>query len=312
MGKILSKSPESSMWAYLIHLSYNMWGDREVPELDLRYWQARPYLRCEQPLWDEIIRHLADSGFNTVVIDLGDAIKYSSHPEIAVRKAWSISRLQKELAKIRKLGMEPIPKLNFSTCHDAWLGPYSRCVSTPRYYAVCKELVAEVIDLFDRPRLFHIGMDEEDAANHRYHEYVVLRQYDLWWHDLYFLVDQVEKANTRAWVWSDYVWQHPEVFLKKMPRSVLQSNWYYGKSFSPKLVPVKAYLDLEEHGYDQVPTSSNWSCVENTAGTVRFCRKHVAPRRLKGFLQTVWRPTLAEVRDRHIDAIDLMAEAMCP
>ena len=41
-----------------------------------------------------------------------------------------------------------------------------------------------------------------------------------------------------------------------MPKSVLQSNWYYGAEFSEKIGYVKAYLDLEEYGYDQVPTGS--------------------------------------------------------
>ena len=45
-----------------------------------------------------------------------------------------------------------------------------------------------------------------------------MRQFDLWWHDLYFYVDEVEKAGSRAWVWSDYVWHHPELFYERMPK----------------------------------------------------------------------------------------------
>ena len=50
---------------------------------------------------------------NMVVWTLGMQ-SYMSHPEIAVRNAWSTERLYKELEKIRNLGLEPIPKLNFS------------------------------------------------------------------------------------------------------------------------------------------------------------------------------------------------------
>ena len=74
-----------------------------------------------------------------------------------------MDRLRKELARLRKLGLEPIPKLNFSTTHDLWLGPYSRQVSATIYYKVCEDLIDEVTGLFDKPRLFHLGYDEETA-----------------------------------------------------------------------------------------------------------------------------------------------------
>lgn len=300
---------EPMIWAYLLHLSYNMWGDRVVPGANMPYFTYRPYLRCDQPLWDELIQKLPRSGFNTVLIDLGDAVRYDSHPEIAVRGAWSPAKLRRELKKMRALGLEPIPKLNFSTCHDAWLGKYSRMISTDTYYAVCQDLIAEVVELFDRPRLFHLGMDEENLYDQRLFDYVAIRQHELYWKDFYFLVDQVERVGARAWVWSDHIWNNRDVFLAKMPKSVLQSNWYYENNFRRTRREVRAYLDLEEHGFDQMPTTSNWSAAENTQLTVDFCTKHIAPSRLKGFCQTVWRPTLAETRPRHLDAIRLLKEA---
>ena len=81
---------------------------------------------------------MARAGMNMLVIDLGDGIRYESHPEIAVQGAWPPARLREELARLRALGLEPIPKLNFSTAHDAWLHDYSRMVSTPAYYKVSR------------------------------------------------------------------------------------------------------------------------------------------------------------------------------
>ncbi len=297
------------IWADLVHLSYNMWMDRETPEMYYPHHTALPYLRFDSGLWDDMLKAMAAGGLNMVVIDLGDAIKYESHPEIAVEGAWSVDKLKQELAKCRALGIEPIPKLNFSACHDAWMGQYSRMLSTPVYYDVCRNLISEVIDIFDRPRLFHLGMDEETASHQEHHAYVVIRQYDLWWHDLYFYIEQVEKANVRPWVWSDYIWNHPEAFYSKMPKTVLQSNWYYSEEFDLNDTYVKAYLDLEEHGYDQVPTGSNHSTPMNFEGTVKFSKEHIAPQRLLGFLQTQWRVNLEEMRQRHLDAIDQVAKA---
>lgn len=304
-------SPERSdemIWGILLHLSYNMWSDRDAPDWGLEYVSSRPYLRFDDDLWKELLSRLVRAGINMLVIDLGDGVQYESHPEIAVEGAWSRDKLMRELGKVRELGIEPIPKLNFSTSHDTWLGPYARCVSTDKYYAVCGDLIEEVIDLFGRPRLFHLGMDEETARHQRHYDYVVIRQHDLWWHDLGFYVDQVERGGARAWIWSDYVWHHPEAFFDKMPGSVLQSNWYYGTEFGAEVDRVRAYDSLEAHSYDQIPTGSNWQAPENFRGIVSYCAEHVAPERLKGFLQTVWRPTLEDCRRRHEDAIDLVGQ----
>ena len=295
--------------AYLLHLSFNMWADREVPEWDLEHISARPYLRVDMSLWNDILLRMVTEGLNTVVIDLGDGIRYCSHPEIAVQGAWSPTRLRAELTRIRDMGLEPIPKLNFSACHDAWLGPYARCVSTPAYYDVCRALIAEVCELFDQPRFFHLGMDEETAEHQRHYEYVVIRQGDLWWHDLGLLIESVEAAGVRPWVWSDYLWHHPDEFNRRMPRSVLQSNWSYGAEFGPHVPYAMAYLDLEVQGYDQIPTGSNWTDDGNIAETVAFVRRHLTPERLIGFLQTVWQPTLEVCRGRHMRALELAGQA---
>lgn len=303
-----SQSQDNLIWAVLLHLSYNMWSDRDTPDWGVDYVSARPYLRFDDSLWADLLQTAAQSGLNMVLIDLGDGVRYQSHPEIAVQGAWSVERLRQKLARMRQLGLEPIPKLNFSTAHDTWMGPYARMVSTDTYYGVCRDLIAEVIELFDHPRFFHLGMDEETAEHQRHYAYMLVRQYDLWWHDLHFLIDQVERGGSRAWVWSDYIWHHPETFLAEMPRSVLQSNWYYGTRFDDEVIAARAYQDLEAHGFDQIPTGSNWSDPANFRLTAEYCQRHIAPARLKGFLQTVWKPTLEECRQRHLQALELVEQ----
>ena len=177
---------------------------------------------------------------------------------------------------------------------------------------MCRDLIREVIDIFDRPPFFHLGMDEETFAHQRHNLYAQVRQGDLWWHDFLFLVEQVERAGVRAWIWSDMIWNHEEAFLRRMPRTVLQSNWYYGgfKAIGPDDErAIRAYDTLDAHGFDQVPAGSNWSRPENFPETVAYARGHIAPERLSGFLQTVWKPTLPERRYRHYEAIDLISQA---
>lgn len=323
------KPDRNMIWANLLHLSYNMWEDSVPPKYrdenfkcttcqEEREWAHgyRPNLTFDDNVWDALLKEMAAIGMNMVVIDLGDAIRYESHPEIAVKNAWTPEKLRSELAKARKLGLEPIPKLNFATTHDIWLGPYARMVSTDIYYAVCRDLIGEVTALFDKPRFFHLGMDEELASYQVRQDYAVVRQNDLWWGDLYFYIGEVEKNGVRPWVWSDYAWHKPDVFFRKMPKSVLQSNWYYGEGFDldklkePTKTYVKLYNDLETYGYEQVPTGSNHSNPDNFESTVEYCKKVIDPSRLFGFMTAPWRPTLPLCLDRHKEAIGQVARAM--
>jgi hypothetical protein len=302
--------------ANLLHLSYNMWRDREFRESDNpehRDIHYVPRIRFDDKLWRDLLARMAEAGMNMVVLDLGDAVAYRSHPEIAIAGAWSPRKLREELDFCRGLGIEPIPKLNFSACHDAWLGEVARKVSSREYYTVCADLIREVTELFGGPRFFHLGMDEETWQHQRHFLHAVVRQGDLWWHDLNFFVQAVEGTGSRAWVWSDVLWNcDRQVFQKNMPRTVLQSNWYYGKVFPlPENDPlnyVRAYHWLDEMGYEQVPAGSTWNHRENYALTVEYCRKHLSPERLLGFMMAPWRATVEARRPIHLDAIEAVRQ----
>ncbi|MCE6989832.1 hypothetical protein [Dyadobacter sp. CY323] len=322
------KPEDKKIWAGLLHLSFNMWEEYISPHRPFRGY--RPDLRLSEPLWNEALERMAKSGMNMVVIDLGDAVKYESHPEISVHNAWSPDRLRQELTKMRALGLEPIPKLNFSAGHDTWMGPYARMVSTQPYYTFCRNIIAEVIDIFDKPRFFHLGMDEETASHQHYYLHTVVRKNDVWWGDFYYLIGEVQKGGARPWIWSDYMWDNLDLFLKKMPKSVVQSNWYYGESFAlksaknaknlkenPQTAAIKrdsnraaSYIDLEKNGYDQIPTGSFHDNNTHSIGnTVKFCTEQVADTRLLGFLQTFWKPTIEEYRNLILTGIDLTADS---
>lgn len=293
------------VWAILYHLGSNMWGDCPTA-----YTPKSDTLLCEDKIWADLTDKSAAAGMNMVVVDLGEGIQYKSHPELAIQGSWTIDKLRADLDRLRKLGLEPIPKLNFSACHDVWLGEYERMLSTLKYYEVCSDLIQEVCEIFDHPRFFHLGYDEETYGHQQTYSYAVVRQGELWWHDFLFFVKTVEKQNVRPWIWSDYYWHHAEEFLARMPKSVLQSNWYYGASFDPeKINYVKTYLDLDKAGFDQIPTGSNWSCDTNFKGTVDFCRQNLSANHLYGFLQTPWKFTQAKDLEYHLRSIDQVKEA---
>ena len=304
------------MWTYFIQLGSNMWN--EVGNTRHREHRSTPSASetflFDRGAWNEHTELLRKAGVNTLLMDVGEALRYESHPEINVAGSWDHDTMRRELDRLEGMGFEIIPKLNFSACHDTWLGEYSRMLSTRPYYEVCRDVIDEVCEVF-RPRHFHLGMDEETAANQRFQNFCAIRQYDLWWHDFYYLVECVEKHNARPWVWSDYGWSNEELFFQKMPREVLQNNWYYGAAFDPDKLSDAARIHLtffdklEAAGYDQVPTGSIFGCRENIMGLTRYAAEHIGKERLLGMMQTAWERTDPAWMHVHRAGVETLAEA---
>ncbi len=303
-------------WIYLAHMGYNMWLEPTVDRLGIhgqKGWtddtDARDYLRFDEDYWRKLTAQLKEAGCSAILLDIGEAIQLESHPELAVKGSWSKAKMADELARLRAEGFAVYPKLNFSASHDQWLGEYSHMLSTSIYYKVTSDVIAEIAELFDKPAYFHLGMDEETAGHQSHNNYAVIRSGEQWWYDFKLLAAAVEKAGCRPWIWSDYAWHHEEDFFAHMSREVLQSNWYYGDFSDKTYAGVALYDKLEEAGYDQVPTGSNWSRPDNLTRTVGYCSGLIDPARLFGYMQTPWYPTLPKKADAHDGAIKDMIEA---
>ena len=279
----------SGIRGVLLHLGRNLWGEESSAD----------HLRCDGAVWCEVTDLMARRGLNLLLVDIAEGVVYPSHPELAVKGSWSAERLRDEVVRLRGMGIEVIPKLNFSTTHDIWLKDYQRMVSTPAYYSVCQDLIRDVCEMFGHPRLVHLGFDEENFELQKGYRHCVVRQGDLWWHDLLLLAGMSERLGMRPWIWSDYAWFHRDEFLKRMPRSVLQSNWYYGREFDlNKLaedpvhvkyhhdVHVKTFVDLEKAGFDQVPCGSNITARRASAGLPTS----VARTSLRNVSRAFWSP----------------------
>jgi hypothetical protein len=307
----------------LLHLSFNFWDDRPESKTvaQLHHRLRSDDLRCDDTAWDAVIQALHAAGANQVIIDIGDGVRFDSHPEIAVNGAWSKERLSAELAKIRELGITPIPKFNFSAGHDEWMGTFARMISTPAYYDFCRDMIAEASELFGRPEYFHIGMDEENEHNQHEYRHAVIRQHELWYEDLHFYADEVVRRGSRPWMWSDKVWEDETRFLSKVSRDIVQSNWYYGLDFNGPRQPLRGeetfqepchidwFSKLDEAGFDQVPAGSNYATSQNIELLAEYAGKAISPNRLLGFMQTTWYPTLSSEQDRLVAAAEQLGAA---
>ena len=288
------------LFCMLLHVSYNFWLDRDsVRYKDLPKEEVDHLiedLRIDWDKWDELISFLPQNGFNSVLLDVGDSVIYDRHPELAIRGSLSKDHFKKMLDRIRAAGLTPIPKLNFSACHDAWLKDYSLMIGTPEYDQVCLDCIDEIAELFDYPDYLHLGMDEETYAHQKRNGIAVIRSEERLWRDFYLFIDRCTHHNMRPWVWSDYYWHHPESFTENMPRSVLQSNWFYevctGKDQDGtyKQKRLQAYVELDRLGFDQIPTASTYHHESNISDTMELAKEDLTREQLKGILSAPWCP----------------------
>lgn len=332
-------APDGDIRAFLIHLGENMWCDWPSSRLGATLEEAianlpeakRPEikLRCDYDVWKKVTDHAAAKGLNVLVVDVGEGLVLPSHPELAVEGSWTVEFMREEISRLNALGLEVIPKLNFSTTHNGWLKDYRHMVSSEPYYKACEEILADVHEIFGKPRFFHIGFDEEDTWHTEKFTYQIRRIDESWWCDFLHIVHTVENLGARPWVWSDYGWDHPEYF-ERCPKSVIQQDWYYDESyggFDPETNTTSDHKrliemwDLDKAGFDQIPCGTNWTGwkrkQENVGADdvigklVLTGRKAISKQHLKGFMMAPWsRPTCAEKLDTMLSAIDLMADAI--
>ena len=335
-------------WGVLLHLGSNMWGDwkpdpaavpvsaeeerRLFPDRKLTKHGVLPslvrdYLKSDDASWHEQTETARKEGLNLVIIDIGEAYAYPSRPELWVKGGWSPDKMRRELARLRKMGLEPVPKLNFSTGHDQWLKEYHRMTSSRPYYEVVADVIRDVAEVFDSPRFFHVGFDEEIPVAVRGRTPMVIRTGDLWWHDLFYVIGEVERHGSRAIMWSDKICGGREEFFKRMSKGVLQVPWYYGADFSEKKLTwnpelekkldswasqgnlASSILALDKAGFDMMPCTSNWSTDAAAEAMVRFCRERVNPTHLKGILTAPWAKAFTEETPKANAGIRLFAAA---
>ena len=334
MSEIKNMNGSDEIKAVLLHLGHNMWCDYMPEDMDnqqLPFGKPDTVLRSKEDLWRRAIDRMVEQKMNMLVIDIGEALVFPSHPELAIEGSWTPEKMQEEIRRLKALGIEAIPKLNFSTTHNGWLKHYRRMVSTKEYYRVCEDVIRDTGEIFGTPRFFHIGYDEETAhhQDNSFHQFICVRKGELWKHDFLHIVGAVEKNGMRAWAWSDYGWDHQD-FYEWTPKSVLMSNWYYDECYGGFELEenktadhkrLKGFYDLEKAGFEQVPCGTNWSGWkrrEVNAGAddvigklVKTCRRDLGPATLKGFMMAPWASCDTEDNLAYVNhGIDLFAEAL--
>lgn len=281
---------KEKIWGLLLHLSTHFgWS-----------WGKYDHLPFNDEYWEEILKKAVDAGINTIVLDVGDGIKYASHPEISMKDAWSRKRVRQEVKRCRDMGIALIPKLNFSTAHDHWLGEYHRMTSTTIYYRLANDLIKEVYNLFDKPEYIHLGMDEEDVKHCGGRDLAVFRQKDLYFNDLNFLLDCVKDCGAKPWIWSCPLFNTTEGYKKHVGiDDAVISPWYYHGIKREHWQPVSSWQDYIDY---YAKRNMDIEFVEEDPYNV-MCREKMLPLLKDGYKYI---PTVTAFYNHQYNALDMM------
>lgn len=297
----------------MIWIAENCWNDSvDVPWCNGNVF--RPEMRLDYDCWRKTVDYAAKNGCDSIFINLSNGIKYKTHPEIAVKNAWEVDFLKSELDYLRSIGLTPYPMLNFSAAHDAWLGEYSRMVSTHKYYEVAKDLIHEIIEIFDTPEFFSLEYDEENGLNQKRLHYACYRQFDLVWHDVNYLCDCIREKGVRPSMCADYYWSYPEEFLRNVPKDVALTNWYYDTLYFDNANPrptdywsenrLKSFKALTEAGYDIFLCGAGTNSF-NFEQFIKLAKETLDESKILGFqICGSWEAPVPETVNYNLDAIN--------
>lgn len=305
------------MWGYMLHMTSNNWSERPYTDYPIDYHRdqsLRLKLHFDERTWNRIVDELVGIGANTLLVDVEDGMRYDSHPEIAVEGCWPKEKMRAEVRRLKDLGFTLIPKLNFSATHDTWLKDWQEKIGTPEYRKMCGELIDEVCDVFDHPKFFHIGTDEETAELKEQWGLKHCRSAEVWWTDVLAMIAAVERNGARVCMWESTAMSRTEEFFRRCPRSVVITPTYYNyeriadiNSTHPTLLFIKR---LAENGFDVLPGGSNWNCEENFRETVAWCERNVDRSHILGYLMLPWQVTVPAWHRAMQRAVNYLEDAM--
>lgn len=261
---------------YLLHLTH----------YDPR-WTAR---KSREAPWDlevalAVVEALGEEGFNLLVVDCADAVKYQSHPEFARRYTHPMRDLATLAAAAHARGLEVAPKLNFArgeiNTHNHWMRAPGEAwyahFDDGVYWLTAFELIDELTDACQSTRFFHIGMDED-------HD----RSYTQYAQAIKTLHAGLKKRKLRTLVWNDsgikyssgLIHAEKSVFAEQhIPKDVTQVLWQYGT------VPEADIRRIREEGFP-LWAAPGWRKPEQAIGF----RDAMLRAGGEGLLMTTWSP----------------------
>ncbi len=199
------------------------------------------------PMWTEEFMDaysstLAAWGYNAILYEVEDKLRYSNHPAIAHVDALSPAQTQARAASLRKRGLNVIPLVH-ALGHAGYVltkPGYERFRESPAHTGqyhplsaesrelIC-ELIDETIDATQADTFFHLGGDETWSLGQSESCRSLLAEIGpggLYLRHMLPIIEHVIGRGLRPILWADIALIDPEI-IPQFPRDVLWMDWDY-------------------------------------------------------------------------------------
>jgi hypothetical protein len=254
------------------------------------------------------------SGFNTLVISLGNAVKFRSLPGKLRPGAWSVDELMTFVNYAKQLGLNVIPQINLLTHQEMFFGnshpDLMFNISTydprkPEVYKLVTTYIDEIISVL-HPSAIHIGHDELKGfllernifsnevigwllGEHslpsklflldvlHIHDYLSARRIETWmWGDM--LISPKEFPEMLAWRLHGGALGYGKTLRTEIPRDIVICDWHYSDD-QPDFPSLAA---MQNEGFRVI--GSTWKTSKTTQAFSRYAAQHAA----YGMMATTW------------------------
>jgi len=267
-----------------------------------------------------VVRHLreaASCGYNAVLWEVEDKIRWETCPECVRPEAFSKAEFREILAEADRLGLEPIPLLQtfghaeyvleqerYRCLRESPENPVLYCVSKPEVRDFLARFLNEYLDLFGRKvRYFHLGGDEARGFG----TCAVCSKrdpVDLYVEHLQAMASVLRSKGVRPCIWCDMMLtgssdpSQIRARVKRFPNDVVAWYWdyYYGHTGSNASLWANRLDYLTDVGLDVILAPAAASCGDSPF--LPLYRRHSAnvaamadlarTRKLAGLCVTSW------------------------
>jgi hypothetical protein len=199
------------------------------------------------------LKRLADLGYNTVIWEVENNIKWDTCPECVSPDAFTKEEFKEILAASRKLGLEPIPLLQ-TIGHCEYVLKNKKyeplkelpdridqyCPRNPEVVPFLQKWIHEYLEVFGNVKYFHLGADEAYTLGkcprcRAYAEEHSLS--DLFISHMNAMSQPLIEQGVRPVIWGDMILHHPEA-LDKLSKKVMIFDWLYDRYYGSGEVQV--------------------------------------------------------------------------
>lgn len=255
-------------------------------------------------------KRLADmakvSGYNTLILDPRNAVKFEKFPGKTIETAWSRKEFLSVVEYARKQGLTVIPEIKLLTHQKQFLGDsrpdlmFDRETYDPRrneVYDLIFPYLDELIKLL-HPSAIHIGHDEVQNVykakdNSKLTEYMLPAE--LFYQDIVRIHDYLKSKGVKTWMWGDMLILKEELpamspnhlngvlgygaqMRTRLPKDIVICDWHYSD----------AQLDFPSVDMFRSSGFSVLGATFRKLETVRNFSRYAAKHGADGMIATTW------------------------